>query len=400
MKITDIKTICVNMFRCNYFFVEIVTDEGLTGLGEGTLEYKDNALAGAVEDIKRALIGRDPAQISLLGFELYRNSYWREGPVLMSAVSAVDTALWDLKAKKLGVPIYELLGGKFRDSVPMYANCWFPSSKEPDEFAYYAKKTVDMGIKALKWDPFGKNYLYMSNKDLRHAEDIVAAVREAVGPDVDLLIECHGRFDPKTGIQVGKVMEPYNPMFIEEPCPPDDLDALAEVHRKSPVPVAAGERLYTHYQFKQFLEKGCADYVQPDISHCGGITGLMKFAAMAEASYVALAPHNPSGPVASAATRQIAAAVPGFRVLEIVITEVDWRLDITNECVEFRDGELMIESKPGHGIVLNHEECAKHPYTPYDLRHYNGTLTDVRPLGQTSYYFKGLEQYKFEQMKK
>lgn len=247
------------MFRCNYFFVEIVTDEGLTGLGEGTLEYKDNALAGAVEDIKRALIGRDPSQISLLGFELYRNSYWREGPVLMSAVSAVDTALWDLKAKKLGVPIYELLGGKFRDSVPMYANCWFPSSKEPEEFAYYAKKTVDMGIRALKWDPFGKNYLYMSNKDLRHAEDIVAAVREAVGPDVDLLIECHGRFDPKTGIQVGKVMEPYNPMFIEEPCPPDDLDALAEVHRKSPVPVAAGERLYTHYQFKQFLEKGCAD---------------------------------------------------------------------------------------------------------------------------------------------
>ena len=316
----------------------------------------------------------------------------------MSAISAIDVALWDIKAKSLGLPIYELLGGKVRDRIPMYANCWFPSAKEPDEFAKYAKKTVDMGINALKWDPFGKSYLYMNNKEMRHAEDVVAAVREAVGPDVDLLIECHGRFDPKTGIQIGKVLEPYNPMFIEEPCPPDSLEALAEVHKKSPVPVAAGERLYTHYQFKNFLDLHCADYVQPDISHCGGISGMMKFAAMAEANYVALAPHNPSGPVASAASRQIAACTPGFRVLEIVVTDVNWRKDITNEQIVFENGDLLIEQKPGHSIELNHEECAKYPFEPTDLRHYNGNLTNVRPAGKTSYYFKGLEQYKFEEV--
>ena len=390
MKITDIKTFNVFTFRTNFVFVKVETDAGVFGIGEGTLEYKEHALLGAIEDIKRVLIGKDPRQVEKIGHDLYRDSYWRVGPVLQSAISAIDIALWDIKAKLCGVPVYEMLGGKVRDSIRMYANVWFAGAKTPEEFAEAAKAAVAKGITALKWDPFGSAYMYMDNADLRKSLEVVEAVRGAVGPDIDLLIEGHGRFDIATGIKIANELKQFNPMFFEEPTPPDSLDALAAVHKKSPVPIAGGERIYSVTQFQQFLEKGCADYAQPDVSHCGGISAIRKMAAMAEPYYVAIAPHNPSGPVANAATLHLAASLNGFRILEICMTDVSWRKELTNERVVFDKGNILIPEGIGLGLELNEENCLKYPFQPIDLRHYKGTLTNVRPVGQTSTYFEGI----------
>ena len=389
MKITDVKTFNVFAFRTNFVFIKIETDSGISGVGEGTLEYKEHALLGAIEDIKRVLIGQNPSEIERICSELYRDSYWRVGPVLQSAISAVNMALWDIKGKVCGVPVYELLGGRVRDSIRMYANGWFSGAKEPDEFAEAAKKAVEKGVTALKWDPFGKAYMYLSNKELMRALSIVEAVRGTVGNDVDLLIECHGRFNIATGIKICQEMKQFNPFFVEEPTPPDSMEALAEVRRKAGVPIAGGERIYSITQFQEFLNKGCADFVQPDISHCGGISAIYKMAAMAETHYVSLAPHNPSGPVANAATLNMAACLPGFRILEIMLTDVSWRSEITNEKVVFNQGNIMIPERTGLGLTLNEENCQKYPFQPVDLRHYKGTLTDIRPADKTSTYFQG-----------
>lgn len=351
---------------------------------------KEHALLGAIEDIKRVLIGQDPREIERIDHELYRDSYWRVGPVLQSAISAVDIALWDIKAKICRVPVYEMLGGKVRDSIRMYANVWFAGAKTPEEFAQAAKNAVSLGVTALKWDPFGKAYMNMSSADIRKSLEIVEAVRGAVGKDVDLLIEGHGRFDIATGIKIANELKVFEPMFFEEPTPPDNLDALAEVHRKSPVPIAGGERIYSLNQFREFLEKGCADFAQPDVSHCGGISAIRKMAAMAEPCYIALAPHNPSGPVANAATLHLAASLTGFRILEICLTDVSWRRELTNERVIFDHGKIRIPEGIGLGLELNEENCKKYPYQPIDLRHYKGTLTNVRPKDQTSFYFEGI----------
>lgn len=390
MKITDIKTFTVFSYRTNFVFIKILTDEGISGIGEGTLEYKENALLGAVEDIKRVLIGQDPRELERICHELYRDSYWRVGPVLMSAISAVEMALWDIKGKAAGVPVYEMLGGKVRDSVRMYANGWFSGAKEPEEFAAAALKAKEKGVTALKWDPFGKAYLYMDHKDFVHAIEVVEAVRGAVGSDMDLLIEGHGRFDIATGIKIANALKPFDPYFFEEPTPPDCYNALAEVRRSSPVPIAGGERVYSLTQMREFLEKGCADFVQPDVSHCGGISAVKKMAAMCETYYVAIAPHNPSGPVANAATLHLAANLTGFRILEIMLTDVTWRKDLTNEKVVFENGNILIPQGIGLGLELNEEACSSYPFQPIDLRHYKGTLTNIRPVGSTDFYFEGL----------
>jgi len=391
MKITDIKTFCVFTFRTNFVFVKIETDEGISGIGEGTLEYKEHALLGAIEDIRPALIGQDPREIERIGHELYRDSYWRLGPVLQSAISAVDMALWDIKGKMLGVPVYELLGGKVRDRIRMYANVWFSGARTPDDFAAAAVNAVNLGITALKWDPFGKAYMHLEKAEFMRSIEIVEAVRGAVGNSVDLLIECHGRFDIATGIRIAEALKPFDPFFMEEPTPPDCYDAIAEVRKKSPIPVAGGERLYGPMQLRTYLEKGCVDFVQPDVSHCGGISALKKMAAIAETYYVSLAPHNPSGPVANAAALNLAACLPGFRILEICLTDVSWRKELTNERVVFEQGNILIPEGNGLGLDLNEDACKNHPYQHITFRHYNGTLTDVRPTGAPSFYFEGLE---------
>ena len=386
MRVTDIKTYIVDCYRTNWVFVKVHTDESIHGIGEATLEYKEKALLGAVEHIREYLIGKDPRQIERHWHDIYRDAYWRGGAVLMSALSAVEMALWDILGKSLGVPVYQLLGGRANDKVRIYVNGWFSGAKKPEEFALCGKRVLARGITALKWDPFGKAYLTLSNRELDNAMECVAAVREAVGNQVDLLIEGHGRFDVPTGIRIAKALEQFRPMWFEEPVPPDNLEALHAVYDKSPVPIAAGERLYTLRSFNELFALHAVDYVQPDVSHAGGILELKKIAAAADSRYIPFAPHNPSGPVANAASLQLAACCPNFHILEIMYSDVMWRMDITDEALQYADGYITIPSKPGLGIELDEEACLAHPYISHNLRHYTGALTDIRPP-ETKLYF-------------
>ncbi len=386
MKVTDVQTFVVDAFRTNWVFVKVLTDEGISGVGEATLEYKEKALLGAVEHIREYLVGKNPLDIEKHWHTIYRDAYWRGGAVLMSALSAVECALWDILGKHLGVPVWQLLGGKVNDRVRIYVNGWFAGAKEPEEFAEKAKLAVSRGVTAMKWDPFGKSYLEISSADLDRAIRCVGAVRDAVGNGVDLLIEGHGRFNVPTAVKIAHELAPFRPMFFEEPVPPDDLDALRQVKDRSPVSIAAGERLYTRWNYRALFDKMAADYIQPDVSHAGGIMELRKIAAEAESRTIPFAPHNPSGPVANAATLQLAAVCPNFSVLEIMYSDVDYRKDITDEQLVYRDGWMQIPDRPGLGIEINEAACTEHPYQPHTLRHYTGALTDIRP-SKTAFYF-------------
>lgn len=392
MKITDIKTYVMDAYRTNWTFIKVETDEGLYGFGEASLGTQEGALSGCVEDLKRLIIGRNPMEIEKMRFEVYRDIYWKGGPVLMSAISGIEMAMWDITGKFYNTPVYALLGGKIRDRVKMYANAWFVDARTPEDFAKAAKKTVALGVKALKWDPFGKSHMTIDNETLQRAVDIVAAVREAVGPNVDLLIECHGRFNPYTAVKISRLLEPYNIFLMEEPCPPDNFESLAYVRSKSNIPISGGERVYSIYGFNDFFEKNAVDIAQPDIFHTGGIYESKKIAAMAEARHMPVSFHNPSGPISNAAILQLAATVPNFLIHEIMLTDGSFRKSITNEEVVFEDGYILIPDKPGLGIEINEEEVLKRPYVPRNLRHYTGDVTSIRPKGDTVYYFKGIEK--------
>lgn len=387
MKITGIETYICHAYRTNWVFVKVLTNiDGLYGVGEATLEYKEHTVAQACKELERTLVGKDPHRIEEIWHSVYRDAYWRGGAVLMSALSAVEMALWDIKGKDLGVPVYQLLGGKVRESVPCYANGWFAPAKTPSEFAEKAKEAVSQGFKALKWDPFGSSYLQIERKQLNEAIECVAAVYDAVKDNADIIIEGHGRFDIPTAVRVGHALGEFDILWFEEPIPPQNLEGLAEVKRRVNVPISAGERLYNRWEFRSLFELKAADFIQPDVSHAGGIMELKKIAAMAEAYHIPICPHNPSGPIANAATLQLAACVPNFYLLETMSSDVPWRKDISTEEVKFENGEMFISDKPGLGIDINVDEIKKHPFEPKELRHYKGTLTDIRPADAESYF--------------
>ena len=387
MKITALKTFVCNAYRTNWVFVKIYTDvDGLHGVGEATLEYKEKTVVQACHDLESLLIGKDPHRIEEFWHSAYRDAYWRGGAVLMSAISAIDMALWDIKGKDLGVPIYQLLGGKVRDAVPCYANGWFAPAKTPDEFAEKAKLAVEKGFSAIKWDPFGSSYLQIERKQFNEAMACVGAVYEAVKENADIIIEAHGRFDIPTAVRIGHALKDFDILWYEEPIPPQNLEGLAEVKSRVSVPVSAGERLYNRWDFRSLFELKAADFIQPDVSHAGGISEIKKIAAMAEAYHIPICPHNPSGPVANAATLQLAGCIPNFHLLETMSSDVPWRSEISTEHIGFQDGLMVIPDKPGLGIDINDEAIAKYPYKQTELRHYKGTLTDIRPADATGYF--------------
>ena len=386
MKVTGIRTFLCDVYRTNWVVLKIMTDDGIYGVGEATLEHRELAVEAAVRELERYLIGKDPHGIERFWADNHRDAYWRGGPVLTTALSGVEMALWDIKGKALGVPVYQLLGGKVRERVPCYANAWFAGARSPKEFAAKAMETAKLGFKGLKWDPFGSAYLNLTAQEFSIAIDCVAAVREAVGRDMLLLIEGHGRFNVPTAVRVGLALEPFDITWFEEPLPPGDLDGLAEVKRRINIPIAAGERLYTRWDFKELIDRKAADYLQPDLSHCGGIFEIRKIAAMGECNFLPLCPHNPIGAITNAATLQIAACTPNFHLLETMSNDVPYRHLLTTEQIDFADGLMGIPDRPGLGIDINEEELAKHPYQPHDLRHYNGDLTQIRPEGAGGWF--------------
>jgi galactonate dehydratase len=387
MKITRLETLTVDFYRTNLVLVRLHTDEGIVGTAEATLEGQELAVQGAVAILGEAVRGKDPTRIAQTIYELNRNAYWRGGPVTMTALSALEMAMWDVTARSLGVPVHALLGGKTRDRVRAYANGWFSGAATPEEFADAAVDTVATGFRGLKWDPFEAADLTLSDRDLDRMLEPVEAVRAAVGDDVELFIEGHGRFDVPTAIKIARKLEKFNPVFFEEPCPPDGLDALIEIRSKSPVPIAAGERWFGRKEFVPVLARQAVDFVQPDVTHAGGLLELSFISTLAAAYYVPFAPHNPSGPLSTAATLQLGATLPNFRYLEIMATDVPWRSDISNEALTLTDdGDVLIPEGIGLGIELDLDAIAEHPYQPHPMRIFDDAVADIRPEGARSYF--------------
>ncbi len=374
MKITGLKTFVANVQRTNLVFVKLYTDAGHEGVGEATLEWKTLTVVAALEELERVLVGRDPFASDAIIEQLHRDSYWRTGAVFRTALGAIDAALLDIKGKALGVPVYELLGGRFRDRVKCYANHWYFGAQTPEQYADLARKAVAMGYGALKWDPFDAADLEMSRAERTKTIDIVAAVREAVGPDVELMLDVHGRLNVPTAIAMCKALEPYDLTWVEEPTPPENIDALAQVRRASNVPIAAGERWYEPARFLEALQKEAVDILQPDVSHAGGLAETKRIAHMAHANLIPVAPHNPVGPVMNAMTLHTAVAIPNFTLFETVSVDVPWRKALVEETLQFEQGALLAPTEPGLGVELNEEACADFPYQPTDVPLFDGSI--------------------------
>lgn len=386
MKVRAIRTHVVDAYRANFVFAAVETECGLVGVGEGTAEHREPTVASAIQEIGRYLVGQDPFRIEHHAEMLNRDSYWRTGVVLRSALSAVEQALHDIKGQALGVPVADLLGGRQRDGIRAYANGWFVGAATPDDMAQRARDTVAMGFTGLKWDPFGTAYLDISGPARLRALESIEAVRGAVGPAVALMIEGHGRFNVPTAIALARDMAPFRPEWFEEPVPPESIQALAEVRARSPVPIAAGERYYEPARFAELIRERAADVLQPDVCHVGGLLAAKLVAGMAHTHGLPLAPHNPLGPVGNAATLQLGAAVPNMAWLETMVTDVPWRQDLVAEDAELRDGHMLVPSAPGLGVRLDEAACARHPPGTYGLRHYTGALTQIRPADARPFF--------------
>ena len=387
MRITSIDTHVVDFYRTNLILLQVQTDEGIVGVGEATLEGRERAVLGAIADIAESVIGRDPTRISHTMYESVRDGYWRGGPVVMTALSAIEMALWDISARALDVPVHRLLGGQTRDRVRAYANGWFSGAASADDYADAARRTVARGFRGLKWDPFENYDLVISSAQLDRALGQLHAVRDAVGADVELFVEGHGRFDVRTATMIARELEQFTPVWFEEPCPPDNLDALLEVRRTSPVPIAAGERWFGRQGVAPAISSRAVDFIQPDVTHSGGIGELVFISTLAATSYIGFAPHNPSGPISTAATLQIGASVPNFHYLEIMATDVPWRPEISSERLVLTDeGDVLVPEGIGLGITLDLDAMAAHPFTPHPLRLFSEATYDIRPRDELSFF--------------
>ena len=369
MRITRITPLVVNARMRNWVFVKVETDEGVHGWGEATLEWKTRAVVGAVEDAARYVLGEDPFRVEHLFQIMTRQYFWRPGVEFMSAVSGIEQALWDLKGKALGVPVYELLGGRVRDSVRVYDHLGGGTMEGMYETvderlaAERAIEVVETGVTALKFMPVPRTLPVEGLEAVRRAERLVAAVREAVGPDVDLMVDLHGRCLPGMAKRYCHAFADYGLMWVEEPCQTTDVEATAEVRRSSPLPIATGERLVALTGFREVFERRAADVVQPDLSHCGGLWEARKIAAVAEAHSTAVAPHNPNGPIATAAAIQFALATPNWVIQEAISSDVPWRRDVLDEPFAVVRGEIAPPTRPGLGVEVDEEAARAHPFS-------------------------------------
>lgn len=370
MRITRLETLYV---KPRWVFLKMHTDEGIVGLGEPVVEGRSQTVAAAVQEAGRYLIGEDPRRIEHHWQALYRGAFYRGGPVLCSALSGIEQAMWDILGKSLGVPVYQLLGGATRNRIRMYG--WI-GGRTPEECAESAKARVAQGFRTLKTALFDQVRIVDVPGVVERAAERMAAIREAVGPDVDVGVDFHGRVSPAMAIRLAKALEPYSPMFIEEPVLPENVDALATVARSTTVPVATGERLFTKWAFREVLEKQAAVVLQPDLSHVGGILECKKVAAMAETYYAAVAPHCPLGPIALAACLQLDACIPNFLCQEHDTTGEGY----LRQPFEISDGYVALPTTPGLGVELDDDAVAEKLYdgsweTPR-LWHEDGSVAD------------------------
>jgi len=380
MKVTDVKTFLVSpenpqagfIGGKHWLFVKVETDAGISGWGEAyTLLDRDRAIERQVLEMARYLVDRDPSHIKHFTSMVYNDFAGRRGAMdLYSGLSAIEQAMWDITGKRLGAPVYTLLGGPCRDRIRVYANGWYAGSTTPEEYAAKARETVRRGFTALKLDPFpGPWRLFVSREQEELAVDTVRAVREAVGTSVDLLIEVHRRLAPMHAVRVSRALEPLQPYWYEEPVPAENLDALAEVRGRTSIPIVTGETLYTKGDFRAVFEKRAADIINPDVCNCGGILELKEIAAMAEPSFVAVAPHNyNSTTVGLAATVQVSACIPNFLITKYFLNFEETGRRIASRSLEPENGSIPLPKEPGLGITLDEAELLRRSYQPYPPR--------------------------------
>ncbi|HMQ30068.1 MAG TPA: galactonate dehydratase [Chloroflexaceae bacterium] len=387
MKIARVSTLVVNARMRNWIFVKVETDQpGLYGWGEATLEWKTKGVVGAVEDISRLLVGEDPRRLEHLYQLMYRQYFWKVGIEGMSAISGIDQALWDIKGKALGVPVYELLGGRVRDRVRVYDHLGggemesMYESTDPAEFAERALMVKEAGYTAMKFMAVPRTEPIEGPRPVRYAERMVRAVREAVGDEMDLMVDLHARCaSPAMALQYCRAFEPYGLFFFEEPCPTEDLEATAQVTRAAAMPIATGERLVGRHQFRELFERRACHIIQPDLSHCGGLWEARKIAAAAETYSMAVAPHNPNGPIATAAAVHFALATPNWVIQEAISRDVAWRNEVVETVHQVRDGFYGVPTAPGLGIEVNERAAARHPCQPQLVQRYfhpDGSVAD------------------------
>ena len=370
MKVTGVKTYLYHG-HFNWLLVKLETDEGIEGWGEATTQSSELATQAQVHTIgENYLIGKDPRQIELHVSTLLRNSYWKPSFVIYSAISGLEIAMWDILGKSLNVPVYTLLGGACHPRLKMYHNGWWFGAKSFDDYARLAKDMADKGARALKFDPMQGMDTFIDTKQFNRTVEAVRLVREAVGDDVELMIDVHGRLSPDNAIRLAKALEPYRPYWWEEPIPTDaSLDDLARVARSINIPVVAGERLYTRWGFRDLFEKRAAAIINPDIAHVGGILEAKKIADMAHAYYVSVNPHDASGPVLTAASIQMEAATPNFLIHEFFSIDIPFYEEVLKDPFPVITDNNYIElpTKPGLGIEIDESALSKRPYKYVDL---------------------------------
>ena len=374
MKITAIETLVCNARMRNWVFVKVVTDQpGLIGWGEATLEWHTRSVIGAIEDIAPLLVGEDPTRPEYLWQMMYRQHFWHgHGIVRATAMAGIDLALWDIVGKVANLPVSKLFGGPVRDHVRTY--CHLGGGRMEDfyqtpadnakRFGDLARGAVEAGFTAFKSMAVPSTMALEGLKPVRAAEAAVAAMREAVGEDVDIMVDCHARPSPAMGLKFGKALDDYGLYFFEEPCWPECVEGLAMINAALVTPVASGERV-THLEaFRHLFEKRALEVCQLDITHCGGLTAARRIAALAEAHRISLAPHNPQGPVSTAASLEFGFSQPSYIICETVHEDVPWRQDVVEEgfTVEPKGRIVRPNTRPGLGISINEAEVRKHPF--------------------------------------
>jgi galactonate dehydratase len=366
MKLVGFETFLANAGLRNYLFVRLRTNTGLTGVGEATLEWQEKTVQTLTHEwVEGRVLGRDPFDIEAIVGGMIRDQY-QGGSTVMTAISAVEISLWDLVGKACGQPVYRLLGGRCHDRLPAYANGWYGGARNPADFAERAHEAVARGYRGLKLDPFGTAWKDLAREQAEAVVDTVAAVREAVGPGVDLMIEFHGRLSAGAAIAMIRRLERFDLAWCEEPVVPESLDLLAEVKRSVRAPIAAGERLYTQADFYRLTALRAADVVQMDLAHCGGILAGKKIAAMAAAQDMTVAPHCSIGPVALAACLHFDLSTPNFLVQEAFAEfDVPWRNDLVGGWNSITSGHYVLSDKPGLGLELDEQAIADHPYVQH-----------------------------------
>jgi galactonate dehydratase len=370
MKITAVKTVVVHAGDRNWVLVRVETNEaGLYGWGEGTLEWKTRAVVGCIDDFVPMLIGRDPRDITGLFERMVKHSFWPLGVIGLTAVSAIEQALWDILGKDCGKPVWQLLGGRVRERVRVYAHVGssIPNFKrwpiDPQAYGEAARDLVERGYTAVKTLPIPVTHYSTDREGIRLAEQLAIALREGVGPDADILFDFHGRATSvSAAVDYTKAVAVCSPMFVEEPVQPGDPVAMALVADRTGVPIATGERLLTLPEFQALADLRAVNFFQPDLCHCGGFTVGRAIAAVGAAAQIGIAPHNPMGPIASVVGLHFAVATPNFVILEQLSDRFDFFSRVADTPITMKDGYWEIPQRPGLGVEIDMQEAAKYPF--------------------------------------